>query len=603
MGGYRDYLPTLRFAPTLALSPDGRMVAYVDDRLGQFNVVVQPLSGERARALTSFEKDAVRRVVWHPDGRSVLFEADSGGDEFTRLCLINVEGGEQEVLVADPKVRYTLAQVDPFSPDGRLLAFTGNDREPADEDVLVRDMVTGQVRRVFTGTGQSVIGSWSPDGTRLSVAQCPEALRHVVHVVPVDGPPPIRLTSAQMAAPFWLGPWTADGSAIVVRTNAGGREFTALARLDATTGELTWLDTPGWDVEGAAGSPDGRWLVWVVNVDGASRLRGRDLVAARELAMPSVPDGMIADLKVSPDGQTLVMRHYTATEPMAITAVDQSTGRRRTLTDARASSADPATFVEAAPVHIPAGGGRHVPAYLYRPQQEGRVGVLLSIHGGPAYQERPLYSMYDGLYQYLLHHGLAVLAPNVRGSTGYGLTYRQALYRDWGGVDLDDLATVAQYLQEQDWADPQRIGLLGASYGGFAVLSCVSRLPEVGWAAAVDMFGPSNLVTFARSQPPAWRQMVRTVVGDHDTDAEFLMSRSPVTYADRIRTPLLVIQGANDPRVPQAESDQIVQRLRARGVQVRYDVYPDTGHGFTRREDQIRAYSDIAEFLVTHLGS
>jgi dipeptidyl aminopeptidase/acylaminoacyl peptidase len=123
--------------------------------------------------------------------------------------------------------------------------------------------------------------------------------------------------------------------------------------------------------------------------------------------------------------------------------------------------------------------------------------VLLSIHGGPAYQERPLYSMYNGLYQYLLHHGIAVLAPNIRGSAGYGLTYRQAVYRDWGGVDLQDLATVARYLRGQDWVDPDRIGLLGASYGGFAVLSCISRLAEIGWAAAVDMFGPANLVTFA----------------------------------------------------------------------------------------------------------
>jgi dipeptidyl aminopeptidase/acylaminoacyl peptidase len=232
-----------------------------------------------------------------------------------------------------------------------------------------------------------------------------------------------------------------------------------------------------------------------------------------------------------------------------------------------------------------------------------RIRVLLSIHGGPAYQERPLYSMYDGLYQYLLHHGIAVLAPNVRGSTGYGLTYRQAIYRDWGGVDLEDLSAAAEYLRRQDWVDPERIGLLGASYGGFAVLSCVSRLPEIGWAAAVDLFGPSNLLTFARSQPPAWRQMVRTVVGDHETDAEFLMSRSPVTYADRIRAPLFVIQGANDPRVPKAESDQVVEHLRARGVPVRYDIYPDAGHGFTRREDQIRAYSDIAEFLVANLAS
>lgn len=600
---YHDYLPKLRFAPTLGLSPDGRMVAYVNDQSGQFNVVVQTLAGGQPRTLTSFKDSAVRRVAWHPDGTSVVFEADSGGDEFTRLCKIGIDGGEPEVLVADNKVRYTLAHVDPFSPDGRLLAFTGNDRSPGDEDVLVCDVVTGEVRRVFTGSGQTAVGSWSPDGSQLSVAEWPEALHHIVHVVAADGSQATRLTPAETAAPFWFGPWTADGSGIVVRTNAGGQEFTWLARLDATTGELTWLDAPEWDVEGVASSADGRVLVWVVNVDGASRLQGLDPTTGDQLPMPAVPDGLIADLRVSPDGQTLVMRHFTATEPMCIAVIDRPSAVRRVITDVRPEAADPATFVEAVAVHIPADGGRHVPAYLYRPRRPGKVGVLLSIHGGPAYQERPLYSMYDGLYQYLLHHNIAVLAPNVRGSTGYGITYRKAVYRDWGGVDLEDLAAVASYLRQQDWVDSTRIGLLGASYGGFAVLSCASRLAEVGWAAAVDLFGPSNLVTFARSQPPAWRQMVRTVVGDHEQDAEHLMSRSPVTFANQIQAPLFVIQGGNDPRVPMAESNQIVGRLRARGVPVRYDVYPDAGHGFTRREDQIRANSDIAEFLIAHLGS
>jgi dipeptidyl aminopeptidase/acylaminoacyl peptidase len=215
-------------------------------------------------------------------------------------------------------------------------------------------------------------------------------------------------------------------------------------------------------------------------------------------------------------------------------------------------------------------------------------------------QERPNYSN-DGLFQFLATHGVAVLAPNVRGSRGYGLAYQTAVHRDWGGVDLADVDAAVRYLKEQPWVDPDRIGLIGRSYGGFLVLSGVSRLPEHHWAAAVAWCGPSNLLTFSRAQPPSWRTQVAILIGDPDTDAEFLLERSPMTYTDQIRAPLFIIQGANDMRVPRQESDQIVQHLRARGVEVRYDVYPDEGHQFGKRSNQTKARSDAADFLIQHL--
>jgi dipeptidyl aminopeptidase/acylaminoacyl peptidase len=216
-------------------------------------------------------------------------------------------------------------------------------------------------------------------------------------------------------------------------------------------------------------------------------------------------------------------------------------------------------------------------------------------------QERASYSN-DGFFQYLVAEGVAVFAPNVRGSSGYGKAYQRMVYRDWGGVDLSDFADAARYLRGQEWVDPHRVGLVGRSYGGFAVLSCVSRLPELDWTAAVVWCGPSNLVTFARSQPPTWRSHVLAMFGDPDENEELLMSRSPTTYADQIRAPLFVIQGANDPRVPKHESDQIVERLRARGVDVCYDVYADEGHKFGKRENEIKARSDAGKFLLDHLG-
>jgi dipeptidyl aminopeptidase/acylaminoacyl peptidase len=208
---------------------------------------------------------------------------------------------------------------------------------------------------------------------------------------------------------------------------------------------------------------------------------------------------------------------------------------------------------------------------------------------------------YSGLYQFLLSQGVAVLATNIRGSSGYGKSYQKLIHHDWGGGDLKDMEHAALYLRSLDWVDSERIGVFGGSYGGFATLSCVTRLPQY-WAAAVDIVGPSNLVTFAKAVPPTWRAFMAQWLGDVDTEADFLMERSPISYVEQIRCPLLIIQGANDYRVVKGESDQIVESIKARGGEVEYIVFEDEGHGFTRRANNLSAYKASAEFLLQHLG-
>ena len=193
-----------------------------------------------------------------------------------------------------------------------------------------------------------------------------------------------------------------------------------------------------------------------------------------------------------------------------------------------------------------------------------------------------------------------MLAPTVRGSTGYGKGYQKLIHRDWGGAELRDLEGAARYLQGLPWVRADRLGVFGGSFGGFATLSCVARLPQY-WAAAVDIVGPSNLITFAKSVPPAWRRMIKEWVGDPEEDADLLRERSPIAYVDNIRAPLLVIQGTNDPRVVKAESDQMVERLRAAGRTVEYIVFEDEGHGFTKVANSLKALKATAEWLERHL--
>jgi len=234
-----------------------------------------------------------------------------------------------------------------------------------------------------------------------------------------------------------------------------------------------------------------------------------------------------------------------------------------------------------------------------------KFGAVLSIHGGPTAQERLTYA-YAGLYQYLANNGIAVLAPNFRGSTGYGKSFEKKIYHDWGGNELKDLEYAIKWLISQNWEkgiDANRIGVFGDSFGGFATLSCITRLPQYNWKAAVDIVGPSNLVTFAKSVPEHWKRFMGELVGDPEKE-DFLNERSPITYVDNIEATinLLIIQGANDPRVVKNESDQIVEGLRNKGTGVEYMVFDDEGHGFTKYSNLIKALKKSAEFLADGLS-
>lgn len=592
---YVGFRPTRKFQPTVALSPDGSQVAYSDDASGQFNLVVQAVSGGgAARRLTAYHDSTVREVMWTPDGRSLLFLADTHGDEFNQLRRISADGGDVESLTETPQVQYALGEI---SPDGQLVSYAGNDAEPTRQDVLVRNLNSGEVSRVYAGGGFVFPFAWSPDSRSLTAVQFRGNTDHVVYVVPVDGGEAVRILppgdEPALCLPF---AWAPDGSSILVRTDAG-REFTGVARYTIATNTLDWILTPDWDVEHAAVSRDGHTLVWTVNEDGLSRLCARNLDTGEDLVAPVLPPLGIDEMSLSADGRRVALLVVTAVRPANLLLADFDTGDVSWLTDARPVSGN--ASAEAELIRFPTFDGREVPAWLYRPAGPGPHGVLLSIHGGPEFQERPRYN-YAGLYQYLVDRGVAVLAPNVRGSTGYGKTYQRQILRDFGGGDLRDFEAAARYLRGLDWVDPDRIGVFGGSYGGFATLSCLSRLPEY-WACGVSVVGPSNLVTFAKAVPPTWRAMMAAWVGDWETEADFLMERSPITYVDDIRAPLFVIQGANDPRVVQSESDQIVEALRKRGVEVRYDVYPDEGHGFTKRENETKAIGDASEFLLAHL--
>ena len=596
---FAQFTAVRRYQPALSLSPDGSEIAYSTNTSGQFNLWRQSTAGGYPHQLTVFHDQAVRDIAWSPDGETILFTADREGDEFHQLYLIPARGGRPRPLTDRPGVQFHLA-AEPWSPDGRTIAYGGNDRSPTDQDVIVRDVAGAETGRPLAGGGFYQPIGWSPDGRHLTAIEAKSNMDSDVFVLSLADGSSRNLLPHEGEVKLFPGPWAPDGSGLYLLTDQG-REFLGLAFFDLAAGGYRWVDTPDWDVEGLGLSRDGRLLAWIVNEDGYSRLHLRDTRSGRTLPSPDLPDGVISSLTVSRDGAKVAFLLNRPTHPNEVFVLDVPTGELLQLTHGFLGGIAEEDLIAPELVRFATWDGRQIPAFLYRPagaSAANPVPIVLSIHGGPEAQERPTYG--NGFYQYLLSRGIGILAPNIRGSTGYGKSYQRLIHRDWSGGDRRDFEAAVKYLHGLDWVDRDRIAVYGGSYGGFATLTCVTRLPDY-WAAAVDIVGPANLVTFAKAVPPTWRRFMAQWVGDPETEEEFLLERSPITYVDDIRTPLFVIQGANDPRVVKAESDQIVAKLHERGVPVRYDVYEDEGHGFTKRENELKAMGDIAAFLEEHL--
>jgi len=593
---YQQYADTRTYTPTMAYSPDGAHIAHVTNESGQFNLWVMDSGGGNKRQLTHYTDNTVRSVDWSPDGKTIVFGADHDGDEQTQLYLLDVASGAITPLRQTAERQHLLKG---FSPDGQWIAYAANDNEPQNMDSQIVHTQTGEHRRLNTGMF-SVVGDWSKDSryaTLIDLRSNTDSRIWLHDLQTGDLTLIVESASEEGAQPYSLG-FSPDGAKVYFISDEG-REFSGLDVYDIASRTRSWVETPDADIENALITKTGV-LIWVVNSGGASSVYGRDLASGAAVAMPSLPLGVVTGGIARSDGAKLALTFAKPTEASNLYEFDLHSGQMLALGQSMLGGIPDEAFIPPVLVHFPTFDGRDIPAWLYRPKGEGKFPVILSIHGGPEAQERPTYN-YNGFYQYMLSRGFGVLAPNIRGSTGYGKTYQKLIHHDWGGAELKDIEGAAKYLQGLDWVDSKRLAVFGGSFGGFATLSAATRLPEY-WAAAVDIVGPSNLVTFAKAVPPHWKRMMAKWVGDVDTEVDFLMERSPISYVDQIRAPLLVIQGANDPRVVKAESDQMVEKIQANGGDVRYYVDEAEGHGTTRKETTLRWYAMISDFLVEKLG-
>jgi dipeptidyl aminopeptidase/acylaminoacyl peptidase len=586
------------FLNNLAFSPDSRQISYVHDGSGLFNLWTSPVEGGAARQLTCGDEDAVRHHRWASSG--IVLELDHLGAEQWQLNLLPPGGiGWPRPVTDRQDVQY---EVGPVADDGRRMLFDGNQERATDVAIYLLDIPTGRYSLVLDREGrQFYAGPWHPDGRRAAVSDVLGNTDQRVFLLDIETGELKNLTpheGEESNAPIGF---SADGSRLYSLTDRGA-EQSFIETIDLASGKRAAYIQSDWGVEHADLSADRSRIAYTIDEDGYSRFHAYDIEAGRELRFPEMPQGVCSQFAISPDGRLVAGLVATGTRVFDVYVADIDAGRVTRITDNFLGGIPESELVEPELVHFPTFDGKQIPAWLYRPHvSDGKMPVLLSIHGGPETQERTHVTRSSSFYQYLLSRGIAVLAPNIRGSTGYGKSFQKLIHRDWGGDELKDIDYAARWLRAQSWADSTRIAVYGASFGGFATLSAMTRLPDY-WRCGIDLVGPSNLVTFAKAVPPHWRALMKEWVGDPEEEVEFLMSRSPITYVENMKAPLLVLQGANDPRCVKPESDQMVEKLRSIGVDVEYHVFEDEGHDFSKRANQLKAYRLIAAFLFKQFG-
>ena len=582
------------------LSPDGSEVAFSWNRSGTFEIYSVPLDGERIFQLT----DAKERSVWprwSPDARQLAFLRDRGGDEQFDIWLVDRDGEHERNLTNEPGVMHRDIA---WSPDGTKLVYTANSGGKA-FGIQVIDLATGEKRAITDGSRDDMQPRWSPDGTLLVFWSRRETTRTNadLYVVASTGGETTRLETRDGKDGESTDPqWSPDGTRISFTTDTRGRHEIALASYaEREVRRVEHMTDSIHDEYGAVWRPDGRALAYLHNEDAAVSLRRVFAVSHADHAVSDIP-GMHLSPDIGPNSDTTAFMFSSPSRPWDVFVTGERAIEARALTRSLPAAIDPATLVEPSHVRYPGADSEDVPALLFLPYAEALRGekippAIINIHGGPTAQHHREWNVAT---QVFVNAGFVVLEPNPRGSTGYGKKWREANRGDWGGKDLEDIARGAAWLGDQKLADPARIGVYGGSYGGYLTLMSLALRPD-RFAAGVSVVGVVSWKTMAETTRGDLRDYLIREFGDPAKDAELYRERSPLTHASKIRAPLLILQGENDPRVPRSEAEQVVKALRDSGKPHEYHVYPGEGHGFRVTENRIDALRRALDWFDRYL--
>jgi len=586
-----------------AWSPDGKQVAFTSNMSGRRNIWLVPAQSRWPTQLT-VSNERQTSPVWSPQGRWIAYASDYGGNEQYDLSLVSSTNGQVVNLTNSPEI----SEEDPaWSPSGEKLAYSVKPKEASNYEIDVMEIETKKVTHLTQNTARAYsnfVAAWSRDGKWLVINQQDASSKDgKILLANSSTGQATNLTPHNGEQRFSATDISPDGKTILLSSNSGNGYDNA-GLLDIATKKISWLTTGKWEITSGKFSPDGKRLTWMANVEGNVDIviYDRNTHQTQTLASGSGINTLAGPQSpFSPDGTRLLYSHIGPNAPTDLWVYDFATKKSQQITHSLSGGVRSEDMVEPYLVHYPSKDGKwQISAFVYVPysaQRNGKNAAVVFIHGGP---EAQLQNFIIRPIQYLVNQGYFVIAPNYRGSTGYGKEFQDANRFDLGGGDLDDVISAADWMVKTGYVDTKKIAVVGGSYGGYLTMMAVTKAPD-RFAAGVPWIPFVNWFTVFENTSAELREFILANMGDPNKDVARFKERSPIYFVDQIKAPLLLLAGDNDPRCPKTEAEQVAQAIKKRGGTVELKVYENEGHGFTKIENQIDAYTRIAEFLKKYV--
>lgn len=581
------------------LSPDNKYVYFITNISGSPQIWRVSVKGGYVHQISSWD-NSVKTVIHNPKKDELIFSSDSQGDEQLQIYSIPSKGGTVKKLSEGFEKSQTFFIS--FNKKGDKMLIASNKRLQYNFDSYILDPKSGDKKLVkgFEDHNPTHASDWSSDERYIIFTRFHGNINIDLLLYDTEKKTLKNITQHDLDNDVYNAVTSFDkDSKGFYYISDEGSEFKSIRYYNIKKDHSKVFLTENWDITGYDFSKDRKLMLYTYNENGSTVVKLYDVKKKKSKKL-KLPKGVFTNFKFTNDNKKILFICNNPLVPTDIFSYDLKTDKLKQITNSFVGNVSSENFTQAEDIFYESFDGTKIHSLLYIPKgikKDGTNPAIVWPHGGPEYQTGHDFSKY---IQAFTNAGYIVIAPNFRGSTGYGKSFQKKIYKDWGGAELKDVLASVDVLKKGGYADPSNIAVVGGSFGGFMTLTCITKAPEI-WKCAVDIFGPSNLITFLKSVPEHWKNGTEKLVGHLETDIEMLKERSPINFVDKIQCPLMVVQGKYDPRVVVTESEQIVDKLMSQKKEVEYILLEDEGHGFSKVNNQVMVFNKMISFLDKHM--